>query len=164
MDPPDADQSWSARRPSVCPIAGWFTSPFRSVAATPSRQLRPPRSSTGHITFGSLNDPCKINDPLLDLWSRLAAAGESSRLILHVPQVRDRQRILTSFQTRGIAPDRIEFAFVPRTQYLELYNRIDLALDPLPYNGITTTCDAPPATSPSSPSPATAPIAAVWRC
>ena len=54
-----------------------------------------------------------------------------------------RQEIRSVFQNAGVAPERIEF--VPRklrVDYLRLYDSIDIGLDPLPYNGITTTCDA----------------------
>jgi len=47
------------------------------------------------------------------------------------------------FDARTIGAERVEFAgFLPRWEYLELYHRIDLALDPFPCNGMTTTCDA----------------------
>jgi protein O-GlcNAc transferase len=43
----------------------------------------------------------------------------------------------------GVSPARIGFvSSAPRAQYLQNYHRIDIALDTLPYNGITTTCDA----------------------
>jgi predicted O-linked N-acetylglucosamine transferase (SPINDLY family) len=47
------------------------------------------------------------------------------------------------FGARGIGAERLELAcFLPRHEYLRLYHRIDLALDPFPFNGMTTTCDA----------------------
>ena len=43
----------------------------------------------------------------------------------------------------GIDPRRIEFVgFMPVANYFQEYQRIDVALDPFPYGGGTTTCDA----------------------
>jgi predicted O-linked N-acetylglucosamine transferase (SPINDLY family) len=59
------------------------------------------------------------------------------------PEGRARERVRAFFDTRGIGAARVEFAgFLPRSEYLRLYQRIDLALDPFPYNGMATTCDA----------------------
>jgi predicted O-linked N-acetylglucosamine transferase (SPINDLY family) len=54
------------------------------------------------------------------------------------------QRNLESLATkRGVDAARIEFCEKrPRPQYLELFSRVDIALDPFPFTGHTTTCDA----------------------
>jgi protein O-GlcNAc transferase len=102
----------------------------------------PPRPE-GAIRFGSINNPCKNNEPILLLWARVLKAVDGSRLLMQAFGELDRNRIRAIFQKDGIAPERIEF--VPRrirAEYLRLYDSIDICLDPLPYNGITTTCDA----------------------
>jgi len=44
---------------------------------------------------------------------------------------------------RGVAADRVELVtWVPAAEHLAFYHRVDIALDPFPYNGTTTTCDA----------------------
>jgi predicted O-linked N-acetylglucosamine transferase (SPINDLY family) len=59
------------------------------------------------------------------------------------PEGSARERVLACFHQRGIAPERVALTgFLPRWEYLQLYQRIDLALDPFPCNGMTTTCDA----------------------
>jgi predicted O-linked N-acetylglucosamine transferase (SPINDLY family) len=52
--------------------------------------------------------------------------------------------MLDRFAARGIGPERLQlFGKIPSLAgHLELYNRIDVALDPFPYNGTTTTCEA----------------------
>jgi predicted O-linked N-acetylglucosamine transferase (SPINDLY family) len=64
-------------------------------------------------------------------------------LILLSGQGEHRQRVLDLFQSHGVEPARIEFVSrLPREQYLELYNRIDVGLDSVPYNAHTTALDA----------------------
>ncbi|MGD0768278.1 MAG: tetratricopeptide repeat protein [Tepidisphaeraceae bacterium] len=102
----------------------------------------PPRTD-GPIRFGSINNPCKNNDAILALWARILSGVPDSRLLMQSFSEMDKNRIRSILHRGGVAPERIEF--VPRTQrndYLRLYDSIDIGLDPLPYNGITTTCDA----------------------
>ena len=48
------------------------------------------------------------------------------------------------FAAHGISPERIELISIKLsfTEHLDMYNRIDIALDTFPYNGTTTTCEA----------------------
>jgi predicted O-linked N-acetylglucosamine transferase (SPINDLY family) len=97
----------------------------------------------GPITFGSINNPCKLNEALLELWSKVLHAVPGARLLLQAISEEHRDELRRSFQKLEIQADRLIFTQrAKRTEYLHLYDQIDIALDPLPYNGITTTCDA----------------------
>jgi len=103
----------------------------------------PPSIQNGFITFGCLNGFIKINEEQLQLWSRVLHAVPNSRLRLLAQPGETRRWAAEQFARSGIAPDRIDFvAYQPRNSYLAEYNRIDIALDTLPYNGETTTLDA----------------------
>ena len=97
----------------------------------------------GPICFGSLNSPRKLNEPILRLWAKVLQRVESSRLLVLSTEQDQRQLILRIFGEEGISPNRIAFTESRiRLEYLRLYDLIDIVLDTLPYNGITTTCDA----------------------
>jgi len=102
-----------------------------------------PARERGHVTFGSLNTLAKINEQVIATWSRLLDAVPESRLAVHVPRGQSSRGVFDHFATHGIARDRLDaLPRQPRDAYLDLYNRIDIALDPFPYNGGTTTFDA----------------------
>lgn len=102
-----------------------------------------PAAGNGFITFGSLNNFCKTNDAVLMLWAKLMARMPDSQLMLLCAHGLHRKRTADFLESNGVASKRVEFvAPVPRMEYLRLYHRIDIGLDPFPYNGITTTCDA----------------------
>ena len=95
------------------------------------------------ITFGCLNNFCKVNENVLDLWAQVLIAVPNSRLILLAAEGSHRQRTLDSLARRQVDPQRIEFAgHRPRREYLEYYHRIDIGLDTFPYNGHTTSLDS----------------------
>lgn len=99
--------------------------------------------NTNWITFGSLNNFCKVNEPLLKLWARVLTAVNNSRLIILAHEGSHRQRTSEFFTQEGVEPERIEFVTQrPRKEYLELYHRLDIVLDTFPYNGHTTSLDA----------------------
>ena len=107
----------------------------------------PPSSLNGHITFGCFNSLPKLNDEVIALWCEVLRAVPTARLLLKAPQLRDaeiRDSLLHRFVERGIAADRIDI--LPGTtspaDHLLTYRRIDIALDPFPCNGTTTTCEA----------------------
>jgi protein O-GlcNAc transferase len=107
----------------------------------------PPSSRTGAATFGSCNNPAKLSDATLDVWARLFERLPQARLLLKGRPFADAVAcalILSRLSERRIGAGRVELmAWQPdRAAHLALYDRVDIALDPFPYNGTTTTCEA----------------------
>jgi protein O-GlcNAc transferase len=102
-----------------------------------------PGLENGAVTFGCLNNFCKVNDRALSLWARVLGKVKDSRLVISSRAGSQRQRTLEALEREGVAARRVEFVdFRPRREYLELYHRLDIILDTFPYNGGVTTCDA----------------------
>ena len=107
-----------------------------------------PAKDNGVITFCSFNKPCKINDTVLDLWSEVLRAVPGSRLKLKfknywaIPAVH--QPVLERFDANGIPPERITLISTEDNfhDHLGHYADADIALDPFPFNGATTTFQA----------------------
>ena len=94
-------------------------------------------------TYGCLNGFKKVSSATLDAWSRLLAETPPSRLLLHAPEGSCRRRVLDRMAAHGVEENRIEFVGPqPMTEYMRTYQRIDVALDPFPWGGGITTCDA----------------------
>ena len=101
----------------------------------------------GPIVFGSFNTLAKLNDRVVELWAELLQRVPESGLLLKAPQLRDefvKGRILECFARKGINSHRLELVAwaASRTDHLATYHRVDVALDPFPYCGTTTTCEA----------------------
>jgi predicted O-linked N-acetylglucosamine transferase (SPINDLY family) len=98
----------------------------------------------GHLTFGSFNNIAKIGSDVLDAWSAIAARSAGTRFVFAgVPAGSARTRISSVFEQRGVSAERLEFHDrVTAKRYYALYHEVDVALDPFPYNGAATTCDA----------------------
>ena len=101
----------------------------------------------GHVTFGSFNALAKVNAPLVAMWSKILDQVPKSRLILKgrgLGSATAQQHILELFVAHDIGPDRVEMVgwIASKAEHLQLYNRIDIALDTFPYHGATTTCEA----------------------
>jgi predicted O-linked N-acetylglucosamine transferase (SPINDLY family) len=103
-----------------------------------------PALAAGHVTFGSFNKFAKVSPPAIEAWLRILARVPDARLIVLASRggfVENRLRV--SAAARGIDPLRIElFDKRPHAGYMELVARADIALDPFPFNGHTTTCDS----------------------
>ncbi len=138
FDPPDSDLSCYREKTIRLPQTYWCYQP-----GGPTPDVSPlPALTAGHITFGCLNNFAKASVPAMDLWIKILQQVPNSRLLLHSKLGAHRQRMLDYFAAQGIAADRLEFiAAIPWEQYTHLYARIDIALDPFPYNGGITSCD-----------------------
>ena len=105
-----------------------------------------PAKENGYITFGCFNNPTKVNNKILEKWAEVMNRVPGSRLFLKSKQYDTpalRERITDTMENCGITSDRIEFeGQSPHDELLECYNRVDIALDPWPYSGGLTTCEA----------------------
>jgi predicted O-linked N-acetylglucosamine transferase (SPINDLY family) len=102
-----------------------------------------PALHNGFITFGCLNNFCKVNDGVLELWGQVLRNVASSRMLLMVPPGECRHRVLTKLGNLGVAAERIGFVtYQPRQKYLAEFGGVDLGLDTFPYNGHTASLDA----------------------
>lgn len=105
-----------------------------------------PALAAGHVTFGSFNNLAKMTDAVVALWSRLLHAVPGARLFLKYGQLGDGAVVAHTqarFAAHGIGAERLILEGAsPRTELLAAYNRVDLALDPFPYGGGTTSYEA----------------------
>ena len=106
-----------------------------------------PALTAGHITFGSFNNFPKVTPEMMELWSDILKAVPGSRLVMKAKSLSDistREYVTETFKQKGIPAERIELLeWEPSSRgHLEIYNRIDIALDTFPYHGTTTTCEA----------------------
>ena len=139
LDPTAADEADYSERTVRLPRTYWCYRPAVDVAMADV----PPVEAAGVVTFASLNNFCKVNDGVLAAWAEVLAAVPGSRLLLHAEAGDHRAATVGRLVERGVSADRVGFVGRVRTaDYLALYNRVDVGLDPFPYNGGTTTLDA----------------------
>jgi predicted O-linked N-acetylglucosamine transferase (SPINDLY family) len=103
-------------------------------------------ASSGAITFGSFNRLSKLTPAVIGVWARVLGQIPRSRLLLKnrsFADPRTRDRITAAFGAAGIEGPRLDLrADSTHAQMLAEYGDIDIALDPFPYNGGLTTCEA----------------------
>jgi predicted O-linked N-acetylglucosamine transferase (SPINDLY family) len=105
-----------------------------------------PARRDGVLTFGSLHKLEKLNHQVVDLWSQILKDVPAARLLLCRNTLHDRTAAYWSaqFGQRGIDPARVVLRRVEPIGmgHLANYDDIDIALDPFPWNGHTTACEA----------------------
>lgn len=116
--------------------------------APPVSNVRPAMPSVeAPFTFGSFNLVSKVRGPAIGLWKSALDAVPGSRLLMKSKGLDEggaRERLLRRFELGGIDPSRLELLGATQglDEHLSLYSRVHVALDPTPYNGTTTTCEA----------------------
>ncbi|MBF0382208.1 MAG: tetratricopeptide repeat protein [Magnetococcales bacterium] len=115
---------------------------------TPDIKTEPPGKKNGFITFVSFNNPVKINKSVIDLWSEILQKVPDSRLILKYKDVLKSDiiggRIKEQFAQNGIGANQLILyaANDSYTEHMAYYENADIALDPFPFAGATTTIQA----------------------
>jgi protein O-GlcNAc transferase len=102
-----------------------------------------PAIKRGQVTFGCFNNFAKVSSVALDTWGKILSLVANSRLKIYSGAESHRAMMSAHFAKSGIDAKRIEFVGKQSMDdYLRGYQEIDIALDPLPLCGATTTCDA----------------------
>ena len=103
--------------------------------------------SSQPFTYGSFNNFSKISEDVIDAWSKILR-DTNSQIYLKNPKhdtpSRVKKNIIEKFLERDVSKNKILFLDHQPNRYnhLELYNKIDLALDTFPYPGVTTSCES----------------------
>ena len=131
-----AEAPWQLPETYLC-----FTPPSQDTLVGPLPYLE-----TGVLTFGCFNNPAKMGDGVVEVWARILRSLPNSQLFLKAKQFGDdlfTRDVIQRFEAHGIAPERLLLeGYSERGAYLDAYRRVDIALDPFPYHGGTTTAEA----------------------
>lgn len=138
--PPEAEP-WFREQVAVLPGSRLcYQGPDLPVAPLPPSRRR------GHVTFGSFNNIAKLNDLVIASWARILNRVPGSRLILKWPHLESGEvagRFRAAFATHGVAPERLELrGNSPPEELMAEYAEVDIGLDPFPYSGAFTSCEA----------------------
>lgn len=142
-DPPGDTDRWHTEKLRRMPRAfSCYQPPMDSPAVAPL-----PAVKAGCVMFGSFSNIAKVSEPCIALWAKVLNRVPGSHLLLKSRGLGDETfaaRLRGEFRKFGIAAERIELDanLVSTSEHLRGYERVDIALDPFPYNGTTTTCEA----------------------
>ena len=138
LDPVGVTDSFHSEQLIRLPSGGAV---FEGIADAPDVAALPALRGNG-VVLACLNAPRKISPPVIALWARILTAQPEATLLLGgTSDAAVKQHLHAQFGAAGIEATRIKFQpWVPMHDYLALHNQIDLALDPFPYNGGTTSC------------------------
>jgi len=124
---------------------GELMSPSRPAADRPA-PTQTPALKNGYVTFGSFNNPAKLDEMTVAAWALILRARPADKLVLKYSFFADPilQRVTQArFAAYGAQPEQLEFrGHSTGADYLREFQDIDLALDPSPCVGGTTTHDA----------------------
>jgi protein O-GlcNAc transferase len=139
MDPPGMTEHFNSetllRLPASCQFNPAATRP-------PINGL--PALTLGTFTLACLNNLTKISEQAIALWAQILLALPHARLMLgNVNDLPTRQKMANTFAKYQIAEERLVMhSNMPLGDFLALHHQIDLALDPFPFNGGTTSLHA----------------------
>ncbi len=141
VTPPGAEERftetlWRLPRAVLC-----FTPPAEDIAVGPS-----PALTNGHVTFGCFNTFGKLGAPVIETWAEILRGVPDARLFIKAKALASasvQEQLIQQFADHGVASERLMLEGPsPRREYFEAYHRVDVALDPFPFPGGTTSAEA----------------------
>ncbi|MCP2732542.1 O-linked N-acetylglucosamine transferase family protein, partial [Limnofasciculus baicalensis] len=141
-DPVGTEQWCGEKLLRIDPCFLCYTPPAELPEVSPG-----PSTHDGVIRFGSFNAAAKLSPQALQLWGRVIAAVPNSRLVLKASSFIDpalRDEVRAQLVSWGAPADRLDILSpaMATLDHLAMYSKIDIALDPFPYHGTTTTIEA----------------------
>lgn len=141
--PEGTEKEFSEKKIVRLPVARFC---YQPLGNDPQIDPVSPCLKNGYVTFGCFNNTKKFNSPLFDCWAEILKKVPDSRLLLKWNSFHDPAfcaRIRRAFASRGIEEDRLSFSgWSVLGEMLQEYNKVDIALDPFPFTGGMTTCNA----------------------
>ena len=106
-----------------------------------------PESSDDKIIFGTFNEAPKFSPSVVKLWCKILHEIPNAELVIKCRpfgEEKTREYMMGNLRKYGIDENRVRLlGFIPsNTSHMTTYNVMDVALDPFPYNGTTTSCEA----------------------
>lgn len=103
--------------------------------------------SGGIITFGSFNVLAKCQPKTIKLWAKILKGVPNSRLLIKAKPLGTmsaKRRLEKQFEAEGVSANRLDLVplILATSSHLQAYSNMDVGLDPFPYAGTTTTCEA----------------------
>lgn len=136
-------EPWFTEKVVRLPDTRWCYTPpeYAPTVAAPPVQKR------GFVTFGSFNNLIKLGPEVIDLWAGILVAVPDAHLLLNWRTLEDpalQARYRNLFAERGVEASRLELhgGRIPHADVLNAYADIDIALDPYPFTGGLSTCEA----------------------
>jgi protein O-GlcNAc transferase len=137
-DPSGDSQQYYTEKLFHIPSLACFTPDARSPAVAPS-----PFVVNGHVTFISANQWTKVTENVKDLWAEILCDDSRPHLKIIAQSAASesfREAATSEFTRRGVRPEQIDFEpFMDKPDFLAYFANADVALDPFPYGGGTTT-------------------------
>lgn len=124
---------------------------YRPMIRFPEKRQHPdyavwptPALETGYLTFGCCNNIAKLTPTTLKLWAKVLHAVPNSRLLLELAGLEQStlsHKLLADFAALDVPAERLQLIHRDRAWQYRRYQQIDIALDPFPANGGTSSCD-----------------------
>ncbi len=138
--PADADEDFTEE---IVRLPDTYLCYENADLGVPPRPFRLPGEA---VTFGSFNNHLKLNQKVIGAWAEILKRTPRSRLFLKSLDFQSsalRQHIRRQFEARGISKERLRLEGpLSQEAHFAAYNQVDIALDPFPYCGTTTSAEA----------------------
>lgn len=119
---------------------------FQSIKIKENIKILDKNENKKDVIFGCFNRFSKINDEVINIWSKILEKNKSAKIFLKSKEFSNiyfKKKIIQKFKHYKINEEQIilDGKEYSREEFMNLYNKIDIMLDTFPYSGITTSIE-----------------------